>query len=322
MQRFKNILVGVDLFGAKRLDSSGLSAPTTEAIRQAMWLAEQTRAELTFFSAVEISQPAKELLDQNENSDPDSVRTAAEEILSGFVAEAQKLGIVASTVIAFGKEWLEVIRQVLRGQHDLVIVGTRQRSTAQRLLFGSTAIKLLRKCPCPVWVTKPVTRPDDDSELNILVAGDLGDVSADALDLAVSGAQLLDAKLHLIHAIERPLARTTWLTRIGEKEIAKYCENARAACEQTLHEQLAATDYRTLTHGVQLHIVEGPADVVILNAIEEFDVDLLAMGTVARTGIPGVLIGNTAERLLPQIPCSLLAIKPADFESPVKVETD
>lgn len=42
------------------------------------------------------------------------------------------------------------------------------------------------------------------------------------------------------------------------------------------------------------------------------------MGTVARTGIPGFIIGNTAENILQKIDCSLLALKPLGFVSPVK----
>ena len=41
------------------------------------------------------------------------------------------------------------------------------------------------------------------------------------------------------------------------------------------------------------------------------------MGTVARGGLPGILIGNTAERLLHSVPCSLLAVKPDDFICPL-----
>jgi nucleotide-binding universal stress UspA family protein len=41
------------------------------------------------------------------------------------------------------------------------------------------------------------------------------------------------------------------------------------------------------------------------------------MGTVARTGISGFVMGNTAETILSQIDCSVLAIKPPGFETPV-----
>jgi len=43
------------------------------------------------------------------------------------------------------------------------------------------------------------------------------------------------------------------------------------------------------------------------------------MGTVARTGIPGLIIGNTAETVFSQVSCSILTIKPAGFKSPVKL---
>ena len=46
------------------------------------------------------------------------------------------------------------------------------------------------------------------------------------------------------------------------------------------------------------------------------------MGTVGRTGIPGVIIGNTAEAILNRVTCSVLAVKPPDFETPVTLESD
>jgi universal stress protein E len=43
----------------------------------------------------------------------------------------------------------------------------------------------------------------------------------------------------------------------------------------------------------------------------------VVMGTVARTGVPGFIMGNTAETILSQIDCSVLAIKPPGFTTPV-----
>ena len=41
------------------------------------------------------------------------------------------------------------------------------------------------------------------------------------------------------------------------------------------------------------------------------------MGTLARTGIEGYLIGNTAETVLQRVECSVLTTKPDGFVSPV-----
>ena len=49
----------------------------------------------------------------------------------------------------------------------------------------------------------------------------------------------------------------------------------------------------------------------------EIGAELIVMGTVGRTGIPGFFIGNTAETILNQIDCSVLTVKPHGFVSPV-----
>ena len=46
----------------------------------------------------------------------------------------------------------------------------------------------------------------------------------------------------------------------------------------------------------------------------------IMMGTVGRTGIPGFIMGNTAETVLNRIDCSVLAIKPEGFVTPVRLE--
>ena len=53
--------------------------------------------------------------------------------------------------------------------------------------------------------------------------------------------------------------------------------------------------------------------------ITRLQADLVVMGTVARTGISGLLIGNTAEAILEQVQCSVLAVKPHGFVSPVRL---
>jgi nucleotide-binding universal stress UspA family protein len=39
------------------------------------------------------------------------------------------------------------------------------------------------------------------------------------------------------------------------------------------------------------------------------------MGTISRTGFPGVTIGNTAETILQSVTCSVLAVKPDGFQN-------
>ena len=65
--------------------------------------------------------------------------------------------------------------------------------------------------------------------------------------------------------------------------------------------------------------VKGRARKEIPALAKSLQADLVVMGTVARTGIPGFFSGNTAESILGQIKCSVLAIKPPGFKTPVTV---
>ncbi len=49
-----------------------------------------------------------------------------------------------------GTPFLEVIKEVLQNGHDLVIKPAHGHSRLSAMLFGSTDLHLLRKCPCPV----------------------------------------------------------------------------------------------------------------------------------------------------------------------------
>ena len=43
------------------------------------------------------------------------------------------------------------------------------------------------------------------------------------------------------------------------------------------------------------------------------------MGTVSRTDVGGMFIGNTAEIILGRLGCSVLAVKPPNFRTPVSL---
>ena len=68
---------------------------------------------------------------------------------------------------------------------------------------------------------------------------------------------------------------------------------------------------------VQRHLLEGDASDLVPRLALEKGIDVIVMGTVCRAGVPGLFIGNTAERVLRQVSCSVLTVKPEGFVSPV-----
>jgi universal stress protein E len=317
MSCFQNILVGIDLTQCTRLALDALPPITQDVFRRSVWLAQKTAGRLTFLSALNLADEALLMLEEKHRLV--AVRRIEEEarqVLAGLVQKAQEDGVPAASVFTHGRGWLELIRQVLRGNHDLVLAGTRNLPGTRRMLFGSTAMKLIRHCPCPVWVRRP---GPPDRPLNVLVASDLRPASEEALRLAVCLGEALDATLHVLHVLEYPLYHL-WLTGLPDEVGSEYHRQAHARAQQVLREQLERTTYQALSRPVQVHLADRPGrpDEAILTCIQEHAIDLLIMGTVGRGGLPGALIGNTAERVLPEVPCSLLAVKPPDFQCPVQ----
>jgi universal stress protein E len=318
MQPFRNILVGVDLAQYDAANHQP-SAVARAVVQQALWLASKMNARLTFFAALNLTTESLPYLEESDRRHlTQSTEQAAAAVLNDLVRQAEGQGIKAGEKLALGGSWLELIRQTLREKHDLLLVGTRDRKGLGRMLFGSTAIKLVRRCPCPVWVAKPEGIP---TPLNILVASDLSPVADEGLSLAVNLARVTPTQIHLLHVVDFPLDRI-WSTGLPDAKEESYRRDVRRRAERSLQEQIERAGAQALSPAVTVHLADdagGLPDEGILSYIQTHKIELLVMGTIGRGGIPGVMIGNTAERLLPDLTCSLLAVKPAGFVSPVRL---
>ena len=67
-------------------------------------------------------------------------------------------------------------------------------------------------------------------------------------------------------------------------------------------------------------MVAGAPGVALPGLAESLDVDLVVMGTVGRTGLRGLIMGNTAETILRSVRCCVLAVKPEGFVTPVRLQ--
>jgi universal stress protein E len=318
MQPFNNILVGVDL---SQYDATTLrpGVVANAVVRKALWLAEKASARLTFLSALNLTEESLPHLDPADiRLLTNTAQQNAGKILGDIVREAQKWGIAAEAHVALGGAWLELVRQALRAKHDLVLIGTRDRKGLGRMLFGSTAVKVVRRSPCLAWVAKPDTEP---THLNILVASDFSPVADECLRLAAQLARLTPATIHLLHIVDFPLDHI-WSTGLPDAKEEAYRRDVRQKADEALMAQIERAGPGNLSRAVQMQLVDDPGglpDEGILRFIQTHGIDLLIMGTQGRSGIAGVMIGNTAERILPELGCSLLAVKPAGFVCPVRV---
>lgn len=309
MQRLENILIAVDLQHGDRLVDEDLSPATTAAIQQGLELAANTKAAVTFCYVLEISEQALHLIQEDRENVFVTVEDFAQSALNKLVAKAKAQGIKASAVLKSGSAWDRLLEQITAGKHDLVVIGTRQRSAFSRTLFGSTAQRLLRTANCPVWIVKA----EEVREIReIAVATDMTDACQQTLHAGVLAARLLKAKLFVVHALEFPFEAYLRTAGVTEDEVVKHRTKLRQEAQAKLDAQLLKTDHRTLPFGLKTAILEGSPDDVLPKFIAENQVDLLIIGTHGHTGISRVLLGNTAERLLPHVHASVLTIRTAE----------
>lgn len=319
MQISKNILVGVDLVRCKPPDVSGLHGVAWEAISRGIKIARDNSARLLFFAAASTGDEVLSPLDEEDRAQVrSSVGQAGARILDELVKKAQAQGVAAQSKLVAGKAWREIIREVLRGKHDLVVVGTRHVNAIRRMLFGNTALKLLHCCPCPVLVARVGS---DASAPNILAAVNLKPSSQDVLRLAIGLAEQTNARLHVLHVVGQQLDDVCSIGLPDAKQ-AQYRQKVRAHAEELLHAQLEKTGYQARGNRVEIHLAEsikvGVPDVAIQHFVQVNRIQLLVMGNVGRSGLRGIMIGNTAERLFPEVQCSVLVVKPADFVCPIE----
>ena len=322
MKRFSNILLIVD-------EHTDYSA----ALRRGAALARNNRARLTVCAIVDtpptevrmgvITITPREVLDV--------VASDKQAWLENAVNSTATDGVPIDTKVLIGKPFIEIIRQVLRSDHDLIIKCADADSSLREKLFSSTDKHLMRKCPCPVWIVKP---SEPHKYLRILAAVDqvTEEPEKDALNrqiLEMSTSMALSeyCEAHIVHAWEvfgeAVLRSHKWGFSESEFEtmLAEEAAGRRRWLEDLVKDYGVSTDHNNADAlDIQLHVVKGPAEAVVAELARELAVDLVVMGTVARTGIDGFFMGNTAEAILGQLDCSVLTIKPPGFTSPVTLE--
>jgi len=221
--------------------------------------------------------------------------------------------------VAAGKNYIGVIQTIIQKRFDLLVKSANKHNAVAATLFGNTDISLLRKCPCPVWIIKPSRKKRIDT---ILAAVDLTETSEaqqlarQILNLSAGLANLEKSDLHVLNAWQ-PNFEPHVRTLIGRQEYADMMKMLKENSHASLRALIQSTADLPVNGAMSQHLEKGHAEVVIPKFVKDHKIDLLIMGTMSRTGIPGFLIGNTAEKVLDAVDCSVLTLKPSGFKSPV-----
>ncbi|MGD8588196.1 MAG: universal stress protein [Chromatiales bacterium] len=305
MKRFKNILYHADG-----------DNPSQESLHRALTLAQANEARLTIMDVISETETATDIAQRYDLNLQELLHQRRLEQLEAWLEPHARNGTPIYIQVVSGTPFIELIRAVQRNGYDLLIKPPHaHEGLKERLLYGSFDLHLLRKCPCPVWIDRPESAhpyrqilaavdPTDTSclELNRLI-----------LDLASSLAERESAELHVVHAWQMPgeSMLRSGRARISNMELEKLLAETEQSHRKRLNELVESY------HLKHVHMIKEKPAKAISALADQVVADLIVMGTVGRTGLPGLIIGNTAEDVLQTTRASVLAVKPKGFVSPV-----
>ena len=305
MPPFNSILVDVDALAAAH-----------PALDRAIELARMCGARLKIVDSVHIPPAARRSLPR---SGEETLVGSRRDRLASFARAAT--GVDAEFDVLRGRPGIALVQEVLRSGHDLLMRSHARDLAARPPSFGAVDMQLFRQCPCPVWAVGPGAtaaprrilaavhaNPDDRDEQRL---------NGKIIDLAASLAALQNASVVLFQAWTA-FGEELLRSRHSPGDLDAYIEAAEEAATSALESLAASLGDRAPQ--VRLELRKGHPEEVIPEYVVSEGIDLVVMGTVARTGITGLVIGNTAERLLQRLVSSVIAVKPDGFVSSIRAD--
>lgn len=300
------------------------------AIKKAVTIAKKYNAQLTvLFTITEQSFPEDLGLSQADiNHYFDQLDEDRAKILSELSCE-----ITIQHKSIHNDSHIEVIKKVKQYQYDLVIKPSKNDGLVGRLL-GSNDMGYLRQCPCPVMLIDIESTTNESSDI-VIAAIDVNDkypekelsvraqLNSDVLKAAALIAVANSYRLKVISSWSAPFEsalKHAAFTKQNKQVINTYIDDIEQSHQENLQvfmsnlkETLGEEAYTLINP--ELVAVKGKPEKVIAEYSKKVNANLVVMGTVARVGIPGLIIGNTAENILYRLNQSLLAIKPKGFKT-------
>ncbi len=222
--------------------------------------------------------------------------------------------------LQWGVHFLQIVKEVLKNKHDLVMI-TAMRRKLSHILLECPSADLLRHCPCSLWISRG-GKPKPTRRVLAAVAGKGGSVECAGLNeriirTAAGVAESAERQLNIVYAL--PVYGGKGVKgKSLRPDLVEFTDNLRGVILEKCQGVLAEYDVKLVPDDV--YVLPGRAEKVIPGLVKSAREDLVVMGTMAREGLPGVLMGSTAAKVFDHVECPVLAVKPADFVSLVELE--
>jgi nucleotide-binding universal stress UspA family protein len=185
----------------------------------------------------------------------------------------------SSTHIHFGTAYHEIIQEAETNRFSAVVIATEGLGHSSPHLLGRTVERVVRLCRAPVISVRPLKDVPEWKIKTILCPTDFSEYANYAIPYAVSIAHRHKAKIIFLHTVDLMVQHPEML--VGKfPDLSLYHEHAAE-----IHvERIVGRD------------IEPENSIVRL--ADEYQVDLIIMGTHGKRGMRRVQIGNTTEEVV------------------------
>jgi len=286
------------------LDGSPLAEQILRLVRP---LARRTEAHIVLVAAV---VPTHTWLGAEEPRDEESASAGAalESIRQSLNAE----GLKASVKVMSGKA-ADCIRDAATSEGaDIIAMTSHGRSGLPRLVTGSVTDEVIRTAPEPVLVLRASDLEPDDLEINeILVALDGSPLSESIIPVVEGMAQQLGASILLVRAV-------TPSTLLFLSEFIPSSPPALDEIEAKAKRYLEGIAKKIRQSGIKVKtdVATDYAAEAIIDVATRKSVDLIAIGTHARSVAGRLVMGSTADNVARHSPKPCLLIRPVEVAAP------
>lgn len=296
MKQLKRIIVGHDLGVGGEL-----------ALSSAVILANRCGATLRLVHVVELLDPYQRI--SHPLTSPYTLEEIAQKTgarLQALVASPELARLDVEYEVRSGKPFVELIIAGRAWLADLIVVGGVSRT--EEPLLGSTSERVLRKARVPVMVAK---KPLSSEAKTFLVPTDFSACARKAAEEALMLAKCFGGRVVFFHVLDiYPSYTIAYAHELG----------VSVPIPPPSPEEIEP-EWEAFLSGLPLDTVdwekrteEGQAATAIVHQAEHMQADVIVIGTHGRSGLPHMLLGSVAEKVVRTASCPVLTIRPDAFQ--------
>ena len=233
------------------------------------------------------------------------------ERLNSIANEMARQGLRFRGEVIEGEANKEIVECAYRENADLIVMGKRGLGLIDRMLIGSTTLKVLRQSRVPVLAFR---RKEQDATVdirNILVPIDIySDKTDSALRYAIELAARINARLSVVYVFsmdavvyEIPPSLLENLLAQSTGVLGRVVEKVKIEREARLQGVKSLEINAEVIHGIS-------AAISIVEYASKNNIDLIVINTHGRKGVRRLILGSVTEKVIQESPCAVLALKP------------